>query len=199
MRDFIVKVCGVTTYDDAQASLDSGANALGFNFYPKSPRFLTPDAAASIIAKLRGDYLRVGVFVHPLADTLAQAAPFLDVTQIHGSGYGSLPIWRAITAGNVADEEDNVQAWLLDTATPVFGGSGQTFDWSLAANFPYRAIVAGGLDASNVADAIRLVHPWGVDSCSRLESSPGKKDHNRVAAFIEKALDSFHATQAVNL
>jgi phosphoribosylanthranilate isomerase len=199
MPKFIVKVCGVTTYDDAQAALDAGANALGFNFYGKSPRFLTHDAAAAIIGKLRGEYLRVGVFVHPSEQTLSAAADFLDVTQIHGGGHGLLPIWRAIPAGTTPSTEDCGDAWLLDTATPAFGGSGQTFDWSLAASFPHRVIIAGGLDAINVAEAIRVAEPWGVDSCSRLESSPGKKDHHRVAAFVARALDAFHARQAINL
>ena len=193
---FVVKVCGVTSYEDAQAALDAGANALGFNFYPKSPRFLTYDLAAGIISRLRGDYLRVGVFVNPL---LADAAAFLDVAQIHGHGESTLRVWRAVNPGHTPAPDPSVQAWLLDTATPAFGGSGKTFDWSLAASFPYRAIVAGGLDGENVAEAIRIANPWGVDSCSRLEMSPGKKDHARVAAFVAKALEAFHARQAVNI
>jgi phosphoribosylanthranilate isomerase len=81
-----------------------------------------------------------------------------------------------------------VEAYLLDTPTPEFGGSGRTFDWSRALTFPYRAIVAGGLDASNVGSAIAALQPWGVDACSRLESRPGKKDEARMRGFIDAAL-----------
>jgi len=190
MQHFIVKVCGVTTREDAQAALDAGANALGFNFYPQSPRFVTFERAAEMIAALRGDFLRVGVFVNPQEEI---AAPFLDVAQIHGAGRAAIPTWRAVNPGSMPAADSKVDAWLLDTFTPDFGGSGQTFDWSLAARFPYRAIIAGGLDGSNVAEAIRIAQPWGVDSCSRLESSPGRKDHAKVAAFVE------NARQALNI
>jgi phosphoribosylanthranilate isomerase len=87
--------------------------------------------------------------------------------------------------------DPNVEAWLLDTPTPQYGGSGQSFDWSLAAGFPGRAIVAGGLDASNVARAVSIARPWGVDACSRLESSPGQKDSTRIQLFVEAALAAF--------
>lgn len=187
MQPFIVKVCGVTTREDAQAAIDAGANALGFNFYPKSPRFLTFERAAEIAAALRGDFLRVGVFVNPREEI---KAPFLDVAQIHGTGHSAIPTWRSVIPGNTPPPDSQVEAWLLDTATAAFGGSGQTFDWSLAAAFPYRAIIAGGLDGNNVAEAIRIAHPWGVDSCSRLESSPGRKDYAKVAAFVENALQA---------
>lgn len=200
MQPFIIKVCGVTTYEDAQAAIDAGANAVGFNFYPRSPRFITHQAAAAIIRQLRGDFLRVGVFVHPHnSETLTQIAPLLDVAQIHGAGETTLPLWRAIDPGIVPSPDSRVQAWLIDQVTPAFGGSGKAFDWSLAASFPYRAIVAGGLDGNNVGAAIRISNPWGVDSCSRLELSPGKKDHARVAAFVAGALEAFHLRQAVNI
>jgi phosphoribosylanthranilate isomerase len=91
------------------------------------------------------------------------------------------------------------EAYLLDTPTPRFGGSGRTFDWSLAAGFGHRAIVAGGLDASNVAEAIQTAHPWGVDACSRLESSPGKKDPQRVREFIRAAQIANSIWQEVSL
>jgi phosphoribosylanthranilate isomerase len=201
--EFIVKVCGVTDHADAQAALDAGANALGFNFYPKSPRFLSHERAADIVAKLSGGFLRVGIFVNPTAKLLADTAGFLDRAQIHGAGGASLPtslpIWRAVSAGSLPTADSDAEAWVLDAFTPAFGGSGQTFDWCLAAGFPQRTIIAGGLDASNVSEAIRIANPWGVDSCSRLESSPGKKDHARVAAFVEKAWAAFHTRQAVNI
>lgn len=205
MLPFIVKVCGVTNCEDAQSAIDSGANALGFNFYPKSPRYLTLSAAAALIDCLRGDYLRVGVFVNPTDEELRAAAPYLDIAQIHinqthrAQFQSPIPQWRATNPGATLPADPAVQAWLIDTATPHFGGSGIAFDWSLAAHFPYRAIIAGGLDASNVVQAIEIANPWGVDSCSRLESSPGKKDHVRVAAFVSAARQAFHARQAVTI
>jgi phosphoribosylanthranilate isomerase len=182
---FIIKVCGVTSREDAQAALDAGANALGFNFYPQSPRYLTVEQAEEISIKLRGDFLRVGVFVNPLPEALS--VPFLDVAQIHGSGQSAIRTWRAVKPGTIPPPDSAVDAWLLDTFTPAFGGSGQTFDWALAAAFPYPAIIAGGLDADNVAEAIRIAKPKGVDSCSRLESAPGRKDRAKVSAFIQNA------------
>ncbi len=95
--------------------------------------------------------------------------------------------------------DPNVEAWLLDTPTPLYGGSGHRFDWSLAAGFPRRFIVAGGLDSSNVADAIHSAQPWGVDACSRLESAPGKKDPALVQAFVEAALAAFRLQQAITI
>jgi phosphoribosylanthranilate isomerase len=199
LAPFIVKVCGVTSRDDAQAALDAGANALGFNFYSESPRFLTRECAAEIISDLRGEFLRVGVFVNPSSQLIAEVSPFLDVAQIHGQGEATLPVWRSVHPGVVPPPDSSVQAWLLDTPTPAYGGSGRTFDWSLAAAFPYPAIVAGGLDATNVAEAVRVVNPWGVDSCSRLESSPGRKDHARMTAFVASALHAFHSRQVVTI
>ncbi len=201
MLPFVIKVCGVTTVEDAQAALDAGANALGFNFYLKSPRYLSVDKALDIIRALRGDFSRVGVFVQPNSETLDSAASFLDVAQIHGAVPASvpLPLWRAINPGSDYQYHPGVDAWLLDSISPGFGGSGQTFDWALAAAFPHRAILAGGLDGTNVAEAIRVGRPWGVDSCSRLESTPGRKDQTKVAAFVKAALTAFHAQQAVNI
>jgi phosphoribosylanthranilate isomerase len=89
-----------------------------------------------------------------------------------------------------------VEAYLLDTATPRFGGSGRTFDWSRAKDFPYRAIVAGGLDGSNVAEAVAAIRPWGVDACSRIESQSGRKDAGRMQAFVRAALAASEALRA---
>jgi phosphoribosylanthranilate isomerase len=191
---FVVKVCGVTNEGDAQAALEAGANALGFNFYQKSPRYVTPSRAREFAAA--GDCLRVGVFVNATAEELLRIAEKarLDVLQLHGerwevpdgSGYR---IWRSVRGDGPAPEANSqVEAYLLDTATPEFGGSGRVFDWSLAKGFPYRAIVAGGLDGGNVADAIAALQPWGVDGCSRIESRPGKKDIERMRAFVRAAL-----------
>ena len=197
---FIVKICGITNEADARVAIESGANALGFNFWPASPRFISPQRAREIADAVPGDYLKVGVFVDAssadLRKTAAQAR--LDIVQLHGrcALTGSLRIWRAISATDARVEADHrIEAWLLDSAS--HGGSGQTFDWKLAARFPHRAILAGGLDASNVAEAVKIACPWGVDACSRLESSLGKKDAQKVRAFVEASLDALHQETAL--
>ncbi len=204
---FIVKVCGVTSADNAEAALEAGANAIGFNFYAKSPRYITPSQARQIAHSVPGRYLKVGVFVNAEEDELletASAVP-LDVLQLHGEKRcGHLAslfrTWQA--ASPLADHRSldrNVEAWLLDAPAPIYGGSGVTFDWSLARAFPGRAVIAGGLDGSNVAEAIRRAQPWGVDACSRLESKPGKKDPALVKSFVENALAAFRVRQEVTL
>lgn len=202
---FIVKVCGIRTQADADVATRAGASAVGFNFYPKSPRFLPPEAAAQIDTPQK--CLRVGVFVNATVDQLqyAAAAAGLDIIQLHGA-FGTLPstarVWRSVPAGCEAPEADKrIEAYLLDTPTASYGGSGQTFDWAIARAFPHRMILAGGLDAQNVAEAIRTVRPWGVDACSRLESARGEKDPWRVEAFVRTALQAAEnlLTQEVGL
>lgn len=186
---FIIKICGITNEEDARVAVDSGANALGFNFWRGSPRYVSRERAAEIIASVPGEYLKVGVFVDA-SDALPAAG--IEVLQLHGwcALSSSHRIWRAVAASDAAGAGDErIEAWLLDSAARE-GGSGKTFDWNLAARFPHRAILAGGLDASNVAEAVRIASPWGVDACSRLESSPGKKDPLKVRAFVQAALSA---------
>lgn len=193
---FIVKICGITNEEDARAAIDAGANAIGFNFYRSSPRYITPVRAGEIARSIEGECLKAGVFVNASKRELMETARRvpLDVLQLHGERSAipratSLRIWRAIAATENAPASDNsVEAWLLDSASSGYGGSGNAFDWTIAARFPHRTIIAGGLDASNVAEAIRIASPWGVDACSRLEISPGKKDPQRVRAFVQAAL-----------
>src|SRR5947209_5981877 len=192
--DFVIKVCGITEEEDGRIALAAGANALGFNFYRQSPRYVSLDNAGSLMTALHGDYLRVGVFVNPTEAELNETmrAVALDVIQLHGDHCASPPrgtrVWRSLTLPAAIPVESDTEAFLLDSPSPPFGGSGRTFDWSLAAAFPHRAILAGGLDASNVAEAIRAARPWGVDACSRLESQPGRKDAERVRAFVAGAV-----------
>lgn len=200
-RPFIIKVCGITTEQDLAASVEAGANAIGFNFYPKSPRFLNAARAHQLAQSLRAPYLKVGVFVNPReADLLEIASTVpLDVLQLHGNQSPihlarSFRVWRGAHASIDQNSLDpSVEAWLLDTPTPQHGGSGQTFDWSLAAGFPRRAIIAGGLAGDNVAEAIGVANPWGVDACSRLEIKPGQKDQSRIKLFVEAALSAFRS------
>jgi phosphoribosylanthranilate isomerase len=190
---FVIKICGITNEEDAQAAVDAGANALGFNFYPRSPRYITPDRAQQIIAAVSGTYLRVGVFVNPSENEVIEARKTvnLDVVQLHGDHCPNslsqrLRVWRSI-APTAAANDPNIEAYLLDTPSAEFGGSGETFDWRLAEAHTSRIILAGGLDSSNVAEAIRIANPWGVDACSRLESSPGKKSAQKVREFVRVA------------
>ena len=192
----LIKVCGVTTEADAAAAAAGGATAIGFNFYASSPRYVTPERAAEIGAALPVGVLRVGVFVDEPAATVERvmSAARLDVAQLHGTERpGAVPaglrVWKAFRITpewNVGDlPRYTVDAFLLDGPSP---GQGAPFDWKLACNLPYRVILAGGLDHSNVGEAIRLVRPWGVDVCSRIERAPGLKDYDKMSRFLEAAL-----------
>lgn len=201
---FLIKVCGVTAEEDVETAVEAGANAIGFNFYAKSPRFLTAARALQLARLLPGAYLKVGVFVNPSEDELLEMASSvpLDVLQLHGDQApahlaNSFRVWKGCHAHiDRTSLDPAVEAWLLDTPTPEHGGSGKSFDWSLAADFPQRAIVAGGLNGDNVAEAIQTAKPWGVDACSRLEAQPGKKDQARIKHFVESALAAFRAQTA---
>jgi phosphoribosylanthranilate isomerase len=194
----MVKVCGITNRDDALAASDCGASALGFNFYPPSPRYLTVEAAEQILPLLPPNVLKVGLFVNESAvDVAAVAAKLsLDVVQIHGDSVDiptGLRVWRGlrVTAGFQVSYLDSVavEACLLDApAEGLYGGTGRTFDWSLARGSRRPVILAGGLDETNVRSAIEAAQPWGVDACSRLESSPGRKDYRKMMSFIKAAL-----------
>ncbi|WP_321477159.1 phosphoribosylanthranilate isomerase [uncultured Paludibaculum sp.] len=189
----LVKICGITRLEDAQQAVEAGADALGFNFWPRSPRYVEPAAARSMIDALGGTVLRVGVFVDETAEhvrTVMDAAG-LDVAQIHGSPLELVNrrVWQAWSATSEGLRErieaSEAEAFLIDTPSGTLrGGTGKTFDWSLARNLPGRIILAGGLGPENVAEAVEQVRPWGVDACSRLETAPGRKDHEKVTAFL---------------
>ena len=204
---YVIKICCITTAQDATDAVAAGANALGFNFYLKSPRYIAVARAQDIARSLPATVLKVGVFVNASTEELfaASAAVPLDVLQLHGELPARVPdvrVWRAKPVDNNFKEtalNDSYEAYLLDALSLDFGGSGQTFDWSLAAtsNLTVRLIVAGGLDASNVAAAIGALHPWGVDACSRLESLPGRKDRSKVQAFVEAARAAFERVDSL--
>ena len=188
-----IKICGITCQEDADAAIAGGATAIGFNFFPRSPRFVAPERAHEIRTE---GVLRVGVFVNESTVRIAEIAKIatLDVAQLHGDeapeAYPeSLPVWKATRVDARFDfglyRDLPAEALLLDgPAAELYGGSGKTFDWSLAARASKRIILAGGLDASNVALAVELAHPWGVDACSRIESTPGRKDHKKMLEFL---------------
>jgi phosphoribosylanthranilate isomerase len=193
----IVKICGLTTEEDTTAAIEAGAGALGFNFYPKSPRYISPDAAARLAALVPPGVLKVGVFVNESAAGILKicAAIPLDVAQLHGDCETpeDIPVWRAVSAdaGFDRDALDTLagEAILVDApAGERYGGTGETFNWSLVQGLKKRLVLAGGLGPDNVAEAIRQVQPWAVDACSRLESRPGRKDNRKVTEFIAAAL-----------
>jgi phosphoribosylanthranilate isomerase len=187
----ILKICGITNQEDATAAVAGGATAIGFNFYRRSPRYLAPERAAGI--QSAPGVRRVGVFVDEARERVEEIARIaaLNVAQLHGdetpADYpASLEVWKAVRVGEVLDlsrwRDCPAEALLLDGPA-----SGRSFDWRLAVAAPKPVILAGGLDASNVAQAVALAHPWGVDACSRIESAPGRKDHRKMNEFLEAA------------
>ncbi len=200
----VIKVCGITAIADALFAVQHGATAIGFVFYGGSPRCVRVDMAAMISAMIPKEILRVGVFVNESADQVRNTAKaaHLDVVQLHGdetpeycASLGDVRIWKAFQVReffkpDMIDPYD-CEAYLLDAAAPdgTFGGSGRTFPWPVARNAKQRGriIVAGGLDGDNVATAIREVRPWGVDSASKLERTPGVKDPDKVLRYLEAA------------
>ena len=193
----IVKICGITNSEDAAAAIDGGATAMGFNFWPRSPRYLAPERAAEIATP--AGVLRVGVFVNETRERVAEIARIarLDVAQLHGeetpADYpAAIAVWKAARVSQGFDigalRDCPAQALLLDgPAAELYGGAGRTFDWKLAASAAKPIVLAGGLDATNVAAAIALARPWGVDACSRIEREPGKKDHRMMLEFLRAA------------
>ncbi len=191
----IVKICGITNADDARAAVDAGASALGFNFYPPSPRAIGAARAREIIDALPPAVLKVGVFVNEdpavVVQVMNEAA--LDVAQVIGDAPVGVRTWKVhrMTADFSAGQlnGDSAEAFLLDTpSSALHGGTGETFDWRRARIPDKNIVIAGGLGPDNVAIAVSECRPWGVDACSRLESSTGRKDHAKVIAFVRAAL-----------
>lgn len=197
-----IKICGITNLDDALAAVDAGADALGFNFYKPSPRYVAPETAREIIGQLPQNILTVGVFVNETrpqsAEDLATDAGVTAI-QLHGDESPSYCrdlkdryIIKALAAGPDFDTqraaEYDVEAILLDTKDGALrGGTGRVFDWSIAQRVRRtvpKLFLAGGLSLQNIEDAIRSVDPYGVDACSALEETRGKKNHERMRAFV---------------
>lgn len=205
-----VKICGITNLEDAQIAIDSGADAIGFNFYRGSKRFVDERDAAVIIQRIQGAITTVGVFVnHSIAEILeTQSIAKFDVIQLHGdetqrfvNELRSETNSKIIKAFRVSAEFDvesvdryNVDAVLLDSFSIMeYGGTGNTLDWNIAAKAAARfsdVYLAGGLTPDNVALAIRKVKPSSVDVASGVESSPGKKDPIKVATFMKSAKEA---------
>jgi phosphoribosylanthranilate isomerase len=198
-----VKICGITNPADAQAAMDAGADAIGFIFYEKSPRYVALKTAAEISKQLPPFIMRVGVFVNPPEDFLLRAMTEAGLTmlQFHGDetpafsvqfGLMSMKAFRVHGPETLEQiPQYQTHAYLLDAySSTTLGGTGEKFNWDLAVEaqkFGKPIFLAGGLTPENVADAIRKVRPFGVDVSSGVESAPGKKDHAKVKAFIAAA------------
>jgi phosphoribosylanthranilate isomerase len=200
-----IKICGITSCEDAALAVGAGADAIGLVFWPRSPRRVDLAAARRIAASLPPFVVRVGVFVNAARDELARASDEvgLDVLQLHGDeppeSVEGLPrrVLKALRVGDGFEPatalryEGRVGGILLDAGTPQApGGTGRSFDWSLARGVREGArflVLAGGLRADNVASAIAAVRPDGVDVSSGVESVPGRKDAQRLRAFVAAA------------
>jgi phosphoribosylanthranilate isomerase len=196
-----VKVCGITNLADALAAVELGADALGFNFYRRSPRYIEPSKAREIVARVPPEILCVGVFVNEEIETVERviAESGVAAAQLHGDESPAyceqlvgLRVIKALRVGNDYASESALEypaeAILLDTfSSTQRGGTGRVFDWSLARRtreIVPRLFLAGGLSPENVAAAIEAVEPYGVDVCSSIELSPGMKNIERVRDFF---------------
>jgi phosphoribosylanthranilate isomerase len=194
-----IKICGITNLEDAMAAAELGVDALGFNFYKKSPRYIDPQKAAEIIAQLPPFIMPVGIFVNEREEKIRDAmfTTGIKVLQFHGDErpeFCDRFATRVIKAFQVKDKESlkhmvhyHVSALLLDSYREgVRGGTGVTFDWHLAvvAKTFGRVILAGGLTPKNVVEAVKLVQPYAVDVAGGVEKEKGIKDHSKMKKFV---------------
>jgi phosphoribosylanthranilate isomerase len=217
MNPIWIKICGTTSLEDAQLALEAGADAIGFVF-AESPRRVTPEQAAEIVAQLPAKVEKIGVFVNERAAHIRAVVKQAGLTgvQLHGEEpvefaaqlfpeegrprlYRALSMRTVFSAANVTTllrehrTKPVFDALLVDSGSPTRGGTGLTFDWDRAQPFitglkkSGKVIVAGGLTPENVARAIAMFHPWGVDVASGVEREPGKKDPDRLRAFVQAA------------
>jgi len=199
-----VKICGVTNRFDAEEAIAAGADALGFNFWPGSRRYIDPLGAIGWIRDLSDEVDRVAVLVNPVLSQACSLGQQMDVLQLHGKettsfcrklGEMSVRFWKAIPASRPHFAMDNFYAEriVVDTATSdSFGGTGRTFPWQwarefIAANAKQNVILAGGLTPANVVEAVEQTHPFGVDVTSGVEAVVGRKDIHKVRDFIAAA------------
>ena len=200
-----IKICGITNIDDAFAAVAAGADALGFNFYKPSPRYIAPQTAREIVGQLPSSVLTVGVFVNeesPQSVTDIAREAGVTALQLHGDESPSYCreladryVIKTLTVSSDFDirmaQAYEVEAIMLDTRDSTLrGGTGRVFDWSIAIEVNKvvpKVFLAGGLSPENIEDAIELVRPYAVDACSALEDRPGIKNHERMRAFVDTA------------
>ncbi|MDH4202631.1 MAG: phosphoribosylanthranilate isomerase [Phycisphaerae bacterium] len=199
-----IKLCGITNLDDARAAVDMGADILGFNFYPQSPRYIEQDKAEKIINKLPSFIDIAGVFVNAKVQDIQKITNpgLLNWIQFHGDEPSefceNFNVWNlnTIKAIRIRSLEDIKQAQVFKTHSLLFdafdpdqyGGTGKTFDWSLAKNCPHRIFLAGGITPDNITKALE-VDVYGIDVCSGVESEPGKKDYKK----MKRLFDNIHS------
>jgi phosphoribosylanthranilate isomerase len=201
----LIKICGITNVHDALAAVAAGADALGFNFYKPSPRYVTPQTAREIVAKLPVSVLTVGVFVNEESQSVRNIANEANVAALQLHGDESPEYCRelgkdryVIKTFAVANDFDvqriqlyRVEAIMLDTKhNSLRGGTGRVFDWSVAKevnDFVPKLFLAGGLSPENIEEAVATVRPYAIDACSALEDEPGRKNHERMRAFVKIA------------
>ena len=198
-----IKICGITNIDDAMAAADAGADALGFVFFKKSPRYITPEKAAAIISRLPVFVTSVGVFVDEPGEEILKIVEEtgIDVIQLHGDEPPeSCLLPRRVIKGirvksleslePLNEYQNIVSAFLLDAYAPGMpGGTGQVFNWEIAIEAKKfgRIILAGGLTPENISEAIKRVRPYAIDVSSGVELEKGKKDHQKIRLFIKRA------------
>ncbi len=201
-----IKICGITSLSSAAAAIEAGVDALGFNMYERSIRFIGVDAANEILRELPPSTIKVGLFVNHSEDevlSITQRCSF-DVLQFHGDEDNSFcasfskPFMKAIRVGRetdiaseVARYPDSVAVLLDSSVKGNFGGTGISFDWQNVPKLTKPVFLAGGLDVNNVSEAVRTVSPYAVDVSGGVESSPGEKDPELIRAFV-------HAVQVAN-
>jgi phosphoribosylanthranilate isomerase len=196
---FLVKVCGITTIEDALLAVGKGANALGFNFYPRSKRFLAPEAAAEIIEQIPPGIANFGIVVlgEPFAEIPEDWSTFLQGVQLHRVADPSrVPAFRGRVL--VAVGPDEIERFpgrevIVDTSW----GRGEVADWEVLRKVRRSYILSGGLTAGNVGEAIRLLRPAGVDVCSGVESSPGRKDPEALVRFLDEVFQALESSQLI--
>jgi len=206
-----IKICGIRTLEEALAVVEAGASILGFNFYPPSPRYIIPGECMRLVMSLEtalrekmAQVTLVGVFVNSDPDYINAVFRdcHLDMVQLSGDeppevmevlGERAFKVMHLSSAESMLEmvkrypRRTMAPAWLVDAARPgMYGGTGQVIDWGLVCDLAAQVpiLLAGGLRADNVAEAIRQVQPWGVDVASGVESAPGVKDLQKVADFV---------------
>lgn len=202
-----IKICGIKTLPDALAAIEAGADLLGFNFYPKTVRYVEPHTCAQITSVLKREHPTiklVGVFVNSSVEEIKNILNTcsLDLAQLHGDETPEMltqlaprafKAFRGIPLDITGYKRSEAPALLVDAAVKgIYGGTGVTADWSAVARLArqYPLLLAGGLNPENVSDAVQQVNPWGVDVASGVEAGAGEKDPSRMKAFVRAIFDN---------
>ena len=201
-----IKICGIKTVADALAAMDAGADLIGFNFYPKSPRYIDVGRCRDIMSVMRkyGHITYVGVFVNASIEEIRVTMETceLSLAQLHGDESSQIlnaldgkafKAFRGIPQNLDGFARHDAPSLLVDASVKgAYGGTGVVADWNGVAELArkYPLLLAGGLTPENVADAVRQVRPWGVDVASGVESAPGEKDPNKMMAFVQAVRDA---------